>query len=448
MDLEAYHINFAYVPGKTILHDISLKIIAGETLYILGRNGGGKTTLLSCLAGLLYPEAGEVRLGGKSLSEYSPSERARLIGLIPQMHIPVFSYTIKEMILMGRAPYLGWLGSPSKSDHEIAENALEQVGLYELRNRSFTEISGGEQQLVLIARGLAQNCQILLMDEPTTHLDLSNQHQVLEIVQQLSRKGLSFIIASHAPNDALSYADQVLLLNGGWVTAAGSPQETITENSLSMIYGIDTEVIYDDNNGTRTAKAVVTRRPIRLNPEALPVPGNMLYDAFSYDQESPKLMLVTGLRGAGKTTWCSKLAKVAKEQGLKVSGILSPGIFMGKRKIGIAVKDLTTGEQHQLAELHKGGFEGLSTPRWRFNQESMSWANEVKIYDARRDILIIDEIGPIELLRGEGLTAGIQCINQNKYKVACVVVRPSLLPTALQKWPHATVVSGYLDSDE
>ncbi|MEA3326730.1 MAG: ATP-binding cassette domain-containing protein [Chloroflexota bacterium] len=445
MKLEASHLSFAYVPGNTILHDVSLKINSGETLYILGQNGGGKTTLLSCLAGLLHPDTGDVQLGGKSLSEYSTSERARLIGSIPQMHVPVFAFTLQEMVLMGRAPYLGWMGTPSKNDQEIAERSLEQVGLFELRHRAFTEISGGEQQLVLIARGLAQNCQILLMDEPTTHLDLSNQHQVLEIVQQLSKRGLSFIIASHAPNDALSYADQVLLLNGGWVTAVGPPQKTITETSLSLIYGIDTELIYDVHNGARKAKAVVTRRPVRLSPESLTTPGNLLYDTLINAHESPQLILVTGLRGAGKTSWCSKLAKVAQEQGLNVSGILSPGIFTGKRKIGIAVKNLATGEQHQLAELRKGEFEGLSTPRWRFNPESMSWANDVLRYTIQNDLLIIDEIGPIELLRGEGLSAGIERIDHNQYKVACVVVRPSLVPTALQRWPHATVVSGYLE---
>jgi len=310
---------------------------------------------------------------------------------------------------MGRAPYLGWMGSPSQSDQEIAERSLEQVGLYELSNSAFTEISGGEQQLVLIARGLAQNCQILLMDEPTTHLDLSNQHQVLEIVRQLSKQGLSFIIASHAPNDALSYADQVLLLNGGWVTAMGPPQETITENSLSLIYGIDTEVIYNSINGARKAKAVVTRRPVRVSPESLTTPGNLLYDAFALGQESPQVILVTGLRGAGKTSWCSKLAKVglrgagktswcsklakvAQDQGMNVSGILSPGIFKGKNKIGIAVKNIATGEQHQLAELRIGELEGLSTPRWKFNPESMSWANRILQEINTSDLLIIDEV--------------------------------------------------------
>lgn len=448
MKLEAAHLSFAYEPSKTILHDISLKISSGEILFILGRNGSGKSTLLSCLAGLLTPGTGTILLNGKALAQYTNSERARIIGLIPQMHMPVFSFSVNELVLMGRAPYLGWIGSPSRNDQAIANQALDQVGLFQMRNRVFKEISGGEQQLALIARGLAQNCQILLMDEPTAHLDLSNQHQVMEIVNHLSRQGLSFIIASHAPNDALSYADQVLLLNGGWVTAAGSPQETITENSLSSIYGIDAEVIYDEVNGSKKAKAIVTRRPIQVNPESINEPGNILSDVIAKDHDLPQLILVTGLRGAGKTSWCTNLSKLAKEKGMIVKGILSPGVFSGKHKKGIAVKNLETGEELQLAEIRKGKFDGISTPRWQFSSESMTWANDV-LRDANfSDLLIIDEIGPLELLRGEGLTAGVDRIDENKYNAACVVIRPSLIPTALQRWPHAAVVSGYLEWEQ
>ena len=167
------------------------KIDPGETLYILGRNGSGKTTLLSCLAGLLGTRL-QVKFywTGKNLQSFNPAERARMVGLIPQMHTPAFGYTVNEMVMMGRAPYLGWLGSPNRDDQAIVDEALAQLGLFELRDRPYTEISGGEQQLVLIARGLAQKCQLLLMDEPTAHLDLSNQHRILEIVSQLADRGL------------------------------------------------------------------------------------------------------------------------------------------------------------------------------------------------------------------------------------------------------------------
>ena len=116
MRLQANHLNFSYLPGKTVLRDVSLEVQPGETLYILGRNGSGKTTLLSCLAGLLKPDGGEVLLDDKPIRDFSPAERAREVGLIPQMHTPVFGFTVREMVMMGRAPHLGWLGSPNHED--------------------------------------------------------------------------------------------------------------------------------------------------------------------------------------------------------------------------------------------------------------------------------------------------------------------------------------------
>jgi len=442
MLLQANHLSFAYVPEQTVLHDISLKLDSGETLYILGRNGGGKTTLLSCLAGLLNPDTGQVELAGKLLDDYSPTERARMIGLIPQMHIPAFSYSVREMVMMGRAPHLGWLGSPSSVDHRIVEESLEQVGLYELRDRPYTEISGGERQLVLIARGLAQKCRVLLMDEPTAHLDLSNQHRILEIVNQLSRQGLSFIISTHAPNDALTYADHVLLLNGGWVTDYGSPEKTLTEPLLSTVYGIRTEVIYQNENGVPTPRAVVPRRPVTMLPESLQNPDSFLSQVFVNRKKEPQLILVTGLSGAGKTSWCKRLVKIAEEKGFSVNGILSPGIYQGEQKIGIAVKDLETGQKRQMAQLRAGGREKLTTPRWTFDTDAMAWANDVLKKDSESDLLIIDELGPLEFLRDKGLTAGLARIDSGDYQVACVVIRSSLLPKALQRWPDALVVSG------
>ncbi len=246
MQLDAHQLNYAYLPGKTVLHDVSLSVKSGELLFILGRNGGGKTTLLACLAGLLKPVQGEVLFNGSSVYDFSVMKRARLIGIIPQMHVPTFTYSVEEMVLMGRAPHMNWLGSPSDLDKQIVEESLEQVGILELRGRPYTEISGGERQLVLIARGLAQKCQILLMDEPTAHLDLSNQHRVMDIIRQLTLQGLSFIVSSHAPNDALSYADRALLLNDGWVLDYGQPRDILTEAMISSVYGVQTDVIYSN----------------------------------------------------------------------------------------------------------------------------------------------------------------------------------------------------------
>ena len=442
MRLQANHLNFSYLPGKTVLRDISLEVQPGETLYILGRNGSGKTTLLSCLAGLLQPDGGEVLLDGKPILNFSASERAREVGIIPQMHTPVFGFTVREMVMMGRAPHLGWLGSPNHEDQAIADEALAQVGLFELRDRPYTEISGGEQQLVLIARGLAQKCRVLLMDEPTAHLDLSNQHCILEIVNQLSDRGLSFIIASHSPNNALSYADRVLLMTGGWVTAYGSPQETLTESLLSAVYGIRTEVITKEIDHVRTPVAVITQRPIALEPESLQEPDSFLSRVFSTGRTEPQLILVTGLSGVGKTTWVTRLIELARNTGLSISGILSPAIFKDGRKTGIQVVDLATGDSQQLAQLRENDSAALRTPRWAFDPAAMDWANARLAETDTSDLLVIDELGPLEFFQGKGLLAGMARLDEGNYRVACVVVRSALLPNALQRWPNAIVVNG------
>jgi iron complex transport system ATP-binding protein len=442
MLLEASNLYFAYIPGKTVLHDVSLKLDPGETLFILGKNGCGKTTLLSCLSGILSPISGDVTLQGAALSDYSPSERAKRIALIPQIHTPAFAYTVKQMVMMGRAPYLPWMGSPSERDHEIVAQSLEQVGLFELRNRPYTEISGGEQQLVLIARGLAQKSSILLMDEPTAHLDLSNQHRVLEIVHQLGEQGLSFIVSSHSPNDAIAYADNVLLLSGGWVIDYGKPQETLTESLLSSVYGIQTEVIYQKQNGSSMARAVLPMRPNVVEPGSLNEEGSLLYELFQNRKTTPQLIIVTGISGVGKTTWCKRLVKIAEANGYTIEGILSPGIFNESKKIGIEVLDLGTGEGKQLAKLREGGRSEISTPRWVFDPQTLKWANQRLENGSESDLLIIDELGPLEFLRNEGLIAGMKRLDRKEFKVACVVVRSSLLQKAIERWPNAIVISG------
>lgn len=442
MELEAKNLSFAYNPGKTVLHDVSLWLKAGETLFVLGRNGGGKSTLLSCLAGINEPDKGSVKFNGVPILNYSPAERAQKIGLIPQSHVPTFAYSVQEMVMMGRAPYLNWFGSPSFNDRRIVEEALEQVGLYELRNQAYTEISGGERQLVLIARGLAQQCQILMMDEPIAHLDLSNQHRILEIIQQLRNQGLSFIVSSHAPNDALNYADQVLLLNEGWVLDYGKPREILTESMLSSVYGVRTEVIYEQKGEIKIPKAVVPRHPIEITPDSLDENDSMLSKIFRLREKKQQLILVTGLSGAGKTTWCKKLTEKAANQGMVVAGVLSPGKFEEGKKTGIEIWDLFTGEKRCLAKLREKDSDGLSTPRWTFSEDALDWANQALLDIPDTDLLVLDELGPLEFLQDRGLTAGLALIDTSRYKVACVVVRSSLLPKALQRWPDALVVRG------
>ena len=445
LELAARNINYSYIPGQTVLHDVSLSLKAGEILYLLGPNGGGKTTLLSCMAGLLQPESGQILLDKQPLGHFTAAERAQRIGFIPQIHVSAFGYSVKEMVSMGRAPHLKWLAMPSQEDDRIVEQALEQVGITELQNRAYTEISGGERQLVLIARGLAQHCNILLMDEPTAHLDLSNQYRVLEIIQNLAKQGLSFIISSHAPNDALAYGDQVLLLSGGWVTEYGKPNDILNETALSIVYGIQTEVIYGSMGGGLIPRAVVPRRPSFIAPESLNDPESLLTKVFEKGNDIPQIIVMTGLSGAGKTTWCQKLEKAVRQQGKAVRGVISPGVYKEDKKIGINLRDLKRGEERELAVLRKPDDMGISTPRWKFSKETLDWGNNILKNTEFSDLLIIDELGPLEYLRGEGLVEGLKVIDSRMFRVAVVVVRSSLLPKALQRWPESLVVSSNLD---
>ncbi|MDW8300740.1 MAG: ABC transporter ATP-binding protein [Anaerolineae bacterium] len=254
--LEAENLYYAYTPDVPALRGISLTLRAGTILYLLGRNGCGKTTLMNCLSGVLKPERGAVRLYGRDLHSYTPAERARQVGLIPQLHTPAFNYSVREIVLMGRAPHLGLFASPSRLDYEIADAALESVGLSSYRERPYTQLSGGERQLVLIARGLAQQCRILLMDEPDAHLDLNNQLRVMERVVRLAADGLSFIVTSHLPNNALAYAHEVLLMKRGAMLAYGTPADVLSENLLSAAYDLPIEVIRE---GERL-RAILPRR--------------------------------------------------------------------------------------------------------------------------------------------------------------------------------------------
>jgi len=255
--LEARNIHYAYVADQPVLQGVSLTVPGKTVVYLLGHNGCGKTTLLEILGGVRAPQRGEVWLDGQNVHHLPSHQRAQRVGLVPQLHTPVFAYTVRELVLMGRTPYLKLLGTPGRADYEIADEAIEQVGLSHLRHRAYTDLSGGERQLAMIARGLAQQTDVLLLDEPTAHLDPRNQRLVLETVVALAEQSVSFVISSHNPNSALLYAQQVIVMKGGRVVADGSPASVLTEDTLSHAYDMPVEVIY---NADRVARAVMPRR--------------------------------------------------------------------------------------------------------------------------------------------------------------------------------------------
>lgn len=230
-----------------ILKRIEFKASPQEVTVILGPNGSGKTTLFKCILGLWEARKGEVFINGRSIRTMGRGEVAKNVAIVPQDHEPPFPYSVFDVVLLGRIAHVGLLSSPSQWDKEAARRALEALGIERLADRPYTKISGGERQLVLIARCLAQEAPVMLLDEPTAHLDFRNQVMVLTKVKSIAKeKGLVVLMTLHDPNLALLFSDQVLLLNGGEVVARGGPKEVITEENIRRVYGLDVAFISQD----------------------------------------------------------------------------------------------------------------------------------------------------------------------------------------------------------
>jgi ABC-type cobalamin/Fe3+-siderophores transport system ATPase subunit len=229
--------------STTILDGISFAAERGEILVIIGPNGAGKTTLLRAISGLIPIRKGTVKLANKNLALRSVTERARLIATVPQAANLPPAFVVQDVVMLGRTPYLNWLGQTSPVDEEITSEALSQTQSLEFSERKIGELSAGEQQRVLLARALAQTTPVLLMDEPTTHLDLKYQVKLLELTQQLTcKKNLITIIVLHDLNLASRCADQVLVLDRGHVAATGKPEQVLSDGILSRVYQIPIQV--------------------------------------------------------------------------------------------------------------------------------------------------------------------------------------------------------------
>ncbi len=240
--LEVKDLAFGF-PGRTIGRDIGFTLGAGEVMCVLGPNGGGKTTLFRTLLGLLAPHAGTIRLGEDALDSLPRAEIARRVGYVPQGHAAYFAFTVREFVLMGRTAHMGALASPARNDIRVAERALESLELSHLADRPVTQISGGERQLALVARALAQEPKLLVMDEPTASLDFGNQVRVLQRIAALAASGISILFATHAPDHAFLAARRVLLLAEGRALAIGAPQEVIRADTLERLYGVSVQVL-------------------------------------------------------------------------------------------------------------------------------------------------------------------------------------------------------------
>lgn len=245
MRLEIERANCGY-GGKPVVDDVSLALDSGDVLCLLGANGSGKTTLFKAILGLLRLSGGRILVDGADTASWPQRRLARTLAYVPQAHTPPFPFAVRDVVLMARTAHLGLFGSPSRQDTAIAEDALETLGVSHLAHARYTEISGGERQLVLIARALAQQSEFLIMDEPTTNLDFGNQVRVLRRVKELAGRKLGLLMTTHFPDHAFLCASEVAVLKAGKLLAMGRPEDVLTEQRLENAYGVSVRIVEVD----------------------------------------------------------------------------------------------------------------------------------------------------------------------------------------------------------
>ena len=241
--LEIKSLSVAY-DDYPVLEDVTLNVEAGEIVAVIGPNGAGKSTLIRAVSGALPSDAGSIRIDGQDILHLSETQRARCLAVVPQARVLPGAFTAYQTVLLGRTPYLGWLGHAGPSDHDRVQLALEQTHSLGLAERRVGTLSGGEQQRILLARALAQDTLVLLLDEPTTHLDLQHQYNFLNLVRKLtSKKNLAVLMVLHDLNLTGLYADRVMLLANGSMRVIGSPDKVLTEENLNTAYNTNIHVI-------------------------------------------------------------------------------------------------------------------------------------------------------------------------------------------------------------
>ncbi|MEJ2609265.1 MAG: ABC transporter ATP-binding protein [Candidatus Thiodiazotropha sp.] len=260
MMLVAQNIHFSY-RGRPVLKGANLALGTGELVCLLGANGAGKSTLLRTLLGLLNPQQGEVRLNQQRLVGLARRQLAQQIAYVPQVHAAPFPYTVREVALMGRLPANGLLRAPKPSDLTMVDEILEHLGIPQLANRPYTEVSGGERQLALIARALAQETKLLVMDEPLTGLDYGHQVRLLARLEQLAADGYGILMTTHDPDQPLDGCNRVALLIEGEIKANGRPDKVLTPTAIERLYGVPVRLLHGSDG------RAIAFRPTLMNRE-------------------------------------------------------------------------------------------------------------------------------------------------------------------------------------
>jgi len=238
------NITFSWPSSLTpLFRNVSLNFISGDTVCLIGPNGSGKTTMMELILGWRQADSGRVVLKDRLISSIPSRERGRIMALVPQDERPAFSYSVLEYVLLGRAPYLPPLSPPGKKDREMAFQTLEQVGIADLAHRPVPRLSGGETRMVLIARALVQEPEVMLLDEPANHLDPANRERVMAILDNLKSAGITLIISSHEPDIVTRLADSVVLLQSGTDPLMGRSEEMLVPEKLSALYGVEVTIV-------------------------------------------------------------------------------------------------------------------------------------------------------------------------------------------------------------
>ena len=241
MALKVRGLHFAY-QHTPVLQGVDFNLEQGTLISLLGPNGAGKSTLFKCVLGLLSGWKGEILLEGRDIRKLSPLKMARSVAYIPQAHSPAFNYSVLDMVLMGTSARVGLLSGPGKREVASAMEALEMTGIPDFAKRDYLRLSGGEQQLVLIARALAQDARLLIMDEPTSSLDFGNQIRMMRLARVLADKGYTILQATHNPNHACQFSDRILAMKEGRILAQGEPREVFNAPLVDTLYGVHTRV--------------------------------------------------------------------------------------------------------------------------------------------------------------------------------------------------------------
>lgn len=241
MSIKVDNLSFSY-GAHQVLHGIGFEVPDATLTVVLGPNGVGKTTLFRCILGLAAGYVGSIEVNGKDVARLSVAQRACELAYIPQAHANIFDYEVVDLVLMACGTDLGMMRSPTRRHEARAMEALERVGIAELAHRPITQLSGGQQQLALVARAIAQDSRAIVMDEPTSALDFANTSRVLGLVRELSAEGRSVLLSMHQPDQAYLYADRVLAMQDGGVYAQGLPADVVTQEHVSELYGVDVRV--------------------------------------------------------------------------------------------------------------------------------------------------------------------------------------------------------------